>query len=137
LLSITECDQKRREKPQIMCSGSAGDTALRCFAETARELLRVSDHLGRWGGEEFALALPETSLPGAHQTAERLRKQIEATPVVHEAHRFSLTLSIGVCALRAEDSVESIMAQADQVLYKAKETGRNRVVVNSGPRYGA
>jgi diguanylate cyclase (GGDEF)-like protein/PAS domain S-box-containing protein len=130
-LSVLLCDIDYFKRINDRYGHQAGDTALRRFAETAGTLLRTSDHLGRWGGEEFALALPETRLSGAHQTAERLRQQIEEMPVIHEGRHFSLTLSVGVCVLRKEDTVESIIARADRALYKAKETGRNRVVVDS------
>ncbi len=108
---------------------AAGDTVLARLAAVCREELRESDLVGRLGGEEFAVLLPETDAPGARDVAERLRLSIAAceTPTAEGVIRF--TVSIGVAAHRAEETLQNTMARADAALYDAKRAGRDRVVV--------
>ncbi len=108
---------------------AAGDEALVCFSATCRDLLRGEDILGRFGGEEFAILLPETDKTGAAQVAERLRARIEKVQITNEKHAFQFTVSIGAALCSpADDSVKKILDRADQALYEAKSAGRNRVV---------
>jgi diguanylate cyclase (GGDEF)-like protein len=115
---------------------AAGDEALRSFAEACKLALREYDILGRVGGEEFAVALPNTGTDGARVIAERLRRQVEEM-VVRPARgqMFDLTVSIGVASCSGVDlvlgelDIQQILERADAALYKAKQTGRNRVVV--------
>ncbi len=102
-----------------------GDTTLQTFAEILRRNNRSdSDIIGRWGGEEFILILPGTSLHDSVQLARRLREVIQK-------HNFPVigtkTASFGVAAYRRGDSVQSLIRRADDALYKAKNGGRNRV----------
>nr|WP_068429595.1 GGDEF domain-containing protein [Magnetospirillum sp. XM-1]CUW37765.1 conserved protein of unknown function \ len=109
---------------------AAGDEALKAFTNACRVGLREYDILGRVGGEEFAVALPNTGLDGARVIAERLRAAV-AELLVHPAKGqfFDLTVSIGVAQLRETDTnVASLLQRADQALYRAKHGGRNRVV---------
>lgn len=105
-----------------------GDQALVAFAETCRKVIRESDLLGRMGGEEFCLVLPETPLQQARVLAERLREATANLAVpLHDRH-ISLTVSIGLVELGGnEASLESMMRRADLALYRAKAEGRNRV----------
>ena len=107
----------------------SGDCILRHSAGIIRELLRGSDEVFRYGGEEFVILLPATERAGALQVAERIRQQIAATPCHCEGHSITVTCSIGVAELAAQDSADSLFDRADKALYRAKEEGRNRVVV--------
>ena len=106
---------------------STGDSILRDLTQLIINKIKRADLLGRWGGEEFMLLCPDTDANGAEQLAEILRAAIEN-------HDFGISkqvhCSFGVTALEdKEESPESLFARADQALYKAKECGRNRVIV--------
>ncbi len=104
------------------------------MAQAARGALRVSDVLGRLGGEEFAMLLPDTDLAGAMIVAERVRAAVASTEVqsseVREAGAsgsIRVTISIGVAELRGDEPIESLLKRADRALYAAKDLGRDRV----------
>lgn len=105
-----------------------GDEALRAFAITMFANIRGIDKFGRYGGEEFLLILPETSDGAALRTVDRLRKIVAALDWSAISQDMSVTMSAGLAALRADDTADSILARADQLLYRAKDLGRNRVV---------
>ncbi len=90
--------------------------------------VRVSDHLARFGGEEFLLLLPATSLEQGQALMERLRLEIQAYPWQMIAPGIAATISIGIAELRPSDDEDSVLARADAALYRAKQSGRNRVV---------
>ena len=79
------------------------------------------------GGEEFAVALPETTLQEAADAAERVRSLMAETPICYASENFSVTVSIGISEYRAGDSQETLLQRADQAMYQAKQAGRNRV----------
>lgn len=108
-----------------------GDLVLRHLSRTLGETLRTIDLCGRLGGEEFAVLLPETDAAAAFETAERLRAAIAASAVVPEdGPPVRYTVSIGVTTLNTPDSnIDTLLGLADQGLYQAKRTGRNRVCV--------
>jgi diguanylate cyclase (GGDEF)-like protein/PAS domain S-box-containing protein len=107
----------------------AGDMVLQALSQICKEALRDVDLIGRMGGEEFAVLLPETSHEKAAEVAERLRETIAATPIVIETGLpLHITVSIGVTTLTGKDSnIDMLLNQADTALYQAKETGRNRI----------
>jgi len=109
---------------------AAGDEAIRMNVRTTRHLIRQCDVLGRLGGEEFAVLLPETALPGAVLLAERLRRSLAVTAVkAPDGPSFTFTVSIGVSTLhKGEDHIDPMLARADEALYRAKRGGRNRVL---------
>ena len=112
---------------------AAGDVLLKHFARTVGACLRSSDSLGRLGGEEFALLLPQTSLEGAVELAERVRAAVESSSVRCDQVEVAVTVSIGVEQWRGgDDSVESLIVRADHAMYAAKHDGRNRVNVQIG-----
>jgi len=105
-----------------------GDIVLKTIAKVCRAKLRDVDIFGRMGGEEFAVFLPETNKEGAIYAAERLRRALAETPVVFAGGILSFTMSIGVATATDQTlDVESLLKQADIVLYAAKQKGRNRV----------
>ncbi|MEX8517231.1 MAG: diguanylate cyclase [Leptothrix sp. (in: b-proteobacteria)] len=110
----------------------AGDECLRQIAAAlAATLPRSGDLAARYGGEEFAAILPGCSREGAHSVAERLRGLIDAKAIPHARSPTAdhVTISIGSCTIEraAEDSVPDLIEQADQALYRSKQSGRNRV----------
>jgi len=107
----------------------AGDVVLQKLAGILRETLRTVDIVGRIGGEEFAILLPETGIEKAAEVAERLREKVAGTDVVLEAGLpLRFTVSIGVATLQGKDSnIDILLNQSDNALYLAKESGRNLV----------
>jgi diguanylate cyclase (GGDEF)-like protein len=103
----------------------AGDRALRRAAAIALGLLRSTDVCGRWGGEEFLIALPGVGLEGGRESAERMRRALESERAGEGEPR--LTASFGVTAFSPGDTLESLVRRADAALYAAKGSGRNRV----------
>ncbi|OAN54194.1 hypothetical protein A6A05_09095 [Magnetospirillum moscoviense] len=108
---------------------ATGDDALKALVATCKDSLRDIDAIGRMGGEEFAIMLPETGLSGALEVAERLRGNIEALRLkLADGGAIGITASIGLTTCRPEDvAVDILLNRADQALYRAKEAGRNRV----------
>lgn len=113
----------------------SGDAVLKAVAKGIQNELRTTDLFGRIGGEEFAIALPETDHPTAIMIAERLRENIAWTPISGINNpAISISASIGVSSLDSEDkTLDQILARADKALYRAKRTGRNRVCANPEP----
>lgn len=107
---------------------AAGDDALVTIANILRSHARKADILGRLGGEEFAIILPETTLSDAIALAERLRIEIENTTVNNAKSDIHITASFGLATLASEQtSLENLINAADDTLYQAKRKGRNRV----------
>ncbi|MBN7818448.1 diguanylate cyclase [Bowmanella yangjiangensis] len=104
----------------------AGDQVIRTLAKAIRQIVRETDLAGRYGGEEFALVLPDTSAEAALQVAERIREFVQKQAVVYEEHSIPFTISLGICQFNP--SFKGYMAwieQADKALYTAKDSGRN------------
>ncbi|SNR93694.1 GGDEF domain-containing protein [Pseudomonas segetis] len=105
-----------------------GDLALQAAAQTLVNGLREVDVLGRLGGEEFAILLPETDFTQARQVAERLRKNIENMQVLLPSQNtLSMTVSIGLAMNTSQESLDHLLGRADSALYQAKTNGRNRL----------
>jgi diguanylate cyclase len=105
-----------------------GDEVLKSVANLINDSLRNSDTMGRYGGEEFGIILPETDLSGAVVLAERLRVKIASTPVYHDGQKIRVTTSIGVAQLDGEfETIEQFIHAADVALYHSKENRRNQV----------
>lgn len=118
---------------------AAGDRCLQGLAEVCNRNLREVDLIGRLGGEEFAVAMPEADLATARLVAERLRQQIAENEVAGDQGPLRITVSIGVSSARPEDKgLDQTLRRADQALYTAKNSGRNRVAVDGpGPVEGS
>jgi diguanylate cyclase (GGDEF)-like protein len=111
---------------------SAGDEVLRHFVKVTQQQLRSQDELGRLGGEEFAVLLPETGMDNAHAVAERIRRGIEATAARFGNAEIPFTASFGVaCWYSPTESADALLQRADKALYAAKAGGRNRVVLST------
>jgi diguanylate cyclase (GGDEF)-like protein/PAS domain S-box-containing protein len=108
---------------------AAGDAVLQHFAHSLKMLARKTDHIGRLGGEEFVIVLPETDEQGAITFAEKVRTTVFASEVTFDKTMINYTVSIGVatCHDRKAENADTILQRADQALYKAKTTGRNRI----------
>ena len=106
----------------------AGDDVLRRFASSLLANIRMVDKLGRYGGEEFLLVLPDTNLDQAVQIVERQRGIIAAIDWPSLSSDLALTLSAGVSEIGPYDTPEELLARADRALYRAKDAGRNRVL---------
>ena len=110
---------------------SAGDACIQHVATILQQQLkRLSDDVCRYGGEEFGLILPNTDTAGAQQLLEAMRAEIEANPCQIDGTSISLTISAGVVSgiIAFSDEETSLLKTADERLYQAKQTGRNRVV---------
>jgi diguanylate cyclase (GGDEF)-like protein len=106
-----------------------GDEALREVGRRLRAQLRIYDGVGRYGGEEFLMILPNCDLPNALLRANALREIIASTPVNYSGKDRLITMSMGVSvsACEGKAEVEALLNQADDGLYRAKENGRNRI----------
>ena len=108
-----------------------GDAAIKAFVGSCLGVLRREDVLGRMGGEEFAVLLPQTALEGGAAMAERLRRRVAAIELPFGGERVRFTVSIGVSETRPEDtSIEAGLIRADRALYEAKAKGRDRVALD-------
>lgn len=116
-----------------------GDACLRKIAEAARRVVRRSgDTVARFGGEEFAIVLPDTDRTGAYELAQRLRQAVEELRMEHEGSQHSMvTVSVGCATLTPEPGSELniLMEAADRALYEAKRAGRNRVIDAFDPQF--
>jgi diguanylate cyclase (GGDEF)-like protein len=112
---------------------AVGDVVLRELSARLRERVRREDVVGRWGGEEFVVALPETTPDGAAAVAESLRAGVARTPIEADGVTLDVTISIGVAAWTGQD-LDDLVSGADRALYAAKAAGRDRVVVERAVR---
>jgi len=107
---------------------AAGDEVLRGFAGAVHEAMRQTDVFGRYGGEEFLLILTGSSVEAARDAAERIRAAVGSRDWNSAAPGLSVTVSVGITSFRKGDSIEQLLKRADNALYQAKRTGRNRIV---------
>ncbi|MDR3393484.1 MAG: GGDEF domain-containing protein, partial [Parasulfuritortus sp.] len=109
-----------------------GDVVIRNVAQTILKCIRGDDFAVRFGGEEFVVLLPETSLDGATRVAETIRERIAALRLVRRHDNFTLapfTVSLGVATRQPGDTQDSLFQRADRALYQSKDAGRNRVTI--------
>jgi diguanylate cyclase (GGDEF)-like protein len=129
-LALALCDADDFKAYNDRYGHPAGDACLRDIAAIiASCCVRATDLAARYGGEEFALLLPATPVEGALTVLERARARLAERAIAHEGSRCAktVTLSIGLAMWRPEDSAYSLVARADEALYRAKAEGRNRV----------
>jgi diguanylate cyclase (GGDEF)-like protein len=119
----------------------AGDRALAMVGRVLKDGLRASDIACRYGGDEFMIVLPETTLTGAMRAIENLRRRVSATPVDSPAGLMGVSVSVGITAIEYDEEDPSVaIARADAAMYDAKRSGRNRVAVKTAahpPRLAA
>ena len=132
VLSLLMIDLDRFKVVNDRFGHAAGDEALRCFTRTCSAQIRAGDCLGRLGGEEFGVLLPDTGLAGALEVAERVRAAMEACPISGPDGDFYVTVSIGAVSAKAGEGFEAMLARADAAMYAAKQSGRNRVESDGG-----
>jgi diguanylate cyclase (GGDEF)-like protein len=127
-LSLIMFDIDHFKKVNDTYGHDAGDLVLKAIADEARALVRKSDYIGRYGGEEFLIVLPDTGLDNAVALAERLRVNIGDNTVYAGDAAVSVTSSFGVSQFRHELDMRRFIKSADEMLYKAKNSGRNKVL---------
>lgn len=113
----------------------AGDEVLIAVARELSKVSRKTDAVARWGGEEFLFVFPETTSTDAAQIVDRFRAHLAETPIrvsAQDTGELMVTISGGVSELREGDTLETLVERADQGLYRAKETGRNRLMAWRG-----
>lgn len=104
----------------------AGDEALKALAQVVSKTLRPTDVVARYGGEEFVVLLPETGVEEGQQILTRLQRSLTGGLFMHEDKKVLVTFSAGVTAYRDSERIEEALERADQALYEAKRTGKNR-----------
>lgn len=107
-----------------------GDQVLQKLAERCQKTSRTVDLISRYGGEEFVILLPETNLKSASRVAERLRQSIMNDSFPTDAGALRVTISLGVAEAKESDTLHTLIERADVALYKAKDAGRNRVMLD-------
>ncbi len=127
-LSVLMLDLDHFKNVNDQFGHAAGDAVLREFVLRCLELVRKTDMVCRYGGEEFMVFMPSMNCDGAVLLAQRLCRSIAATPVPFEGALIEVTVSIGVTSYRQRESVEAMLARADQLMYCAKHAGRSQVV---------
>ncbi|MBI4809569.1 MAG: diguanylate cyclase [Nitrosomonadales bacterium] len=108
----------------------AGDLALKHLTKVIKETLRPADTVGRYGGEEFLIVLPDTDLNSAVEAMQRLQRDLTKKFFLHNNERILVTFSAGVALRREEEDADALIGRADKAMYKAKQTGKNRVVAS-------
>jgi len=104
-----------------------GDKLLVALSDRCRKVLRTTDILSRYGGDEYILLLPEIDTAEAHLVAERLRKDIASTPFETDGHTLTITISLGIASLGSKcSSLDELIRHCDEALYRAKANGRNQ-----------
>ncbi|MZG31250.1 MAG: GGDEF domain-containing protein [Nitrospinae bacterium] len=106
-----------------------GDKVLKSVAGTVRDSIRVSDQIFRYGGEEFVVILSRVNNKTTPQLAEKICREVERDYFVHNEQKLKVTISIGGAVVTDNDTEQSLFERADKAMYKAKHTGRNRVVM--------
>ncbi|GAA5217281.1 GGDEF domain-containing protein [Corallincola platygyrae] len=127
-LSLLMIDIDHFKKVNDTFGHAMGDEVIKQVAQMIERDCRHNDRLARFGGEEFAVLLPESEICLAELTAERIRQRIESTEIIKEGQEVRVTISVGVAELSATDQhIDRLLDVADKRLYQAKNNGRNRV----------
>ncbi|MCE2979395.1 MAG: diguanylate cyclase [Betaproteobacteria bacterium] len=131
-LSFAMMDLDNFKKLNDRLGHQAGDEALRHLVSVVRTMLRPSDTIGRYGGEEFVLLLPETPLADAKIVIERLQRELTRQFFLHNNEKVLITFSAGVSRMHPGEAGALALARADEAMYRAKRKGRNRVMLADG-----
>lgn len=125
-LAVALMDVDNFKKLNDSLGHAAGDLALKSLAAAVRERLRPVDHLARFGGEEFVVLMPGTALVEASEALSRLQRALTASLFMHEGEDVFITFSAGVTLWRDGEALDATLARADEAMYEAKRTGKNR-----------
>ena len=126
-LSISIVDIDHFKKVNDTHGHTTGDDVLRTIAARLREQIRHPDTLGRYGGEEFLIVLPNSELKAAVEQASRLCQHVRSMHIESNSHKLSVTISIGVAQLKfTEENWEQFLHRADVAMYQAKNNGRDQ-----------
>ncbi|MFV5213342.1 diguanylate cyclase [Azonexus caeni] len=128
LLCVALLDIDNFKKLNDSLGHDVGDQALVHLAAVCRETLRPQDTIARYGGEEFVILLPETRLDDAANALARLQRELTKRFFLHDNDKVLITFSAGVTQMTANDDQGSVIKRADEAMYVAKQTGKNRVV---------
>jgi diguanylate cyclase (GGDEF)-like protein len=126
-LSLVMFDIDFFKRINDQCGHLAGDYVLRELSEVVQDRIRRDEVFARYGGEEFAIMMPETELLGAVTLSETLREKVAEHRFSFQGEQISVTISMGCAAIEAEDTATGLIARADEKLYDAKRSGRNKV----------
>ncbi|WP_339721500.1 diguanylate cyclase [uncultured Paraglaciecola sp.] len=130
VLTLMMCDIDHFKVVNDKYGHDKGDEVIKSLGHIFKSGLRKQDSLARWGGEEYLFLLPETNGEQAMQLAEKLRSKIADTQYKHEDKVFSVTISIGLHQITSTETINQAITKADTNLYKAKEQGRNRCIID-------
>ena len=133
-LSLIMCDIDHFKAINDKYGHRTGDDVIAQIAANFKQALRQHDSVARWGGEEYLFLLPETNSHQAQLLAEKLRIKIEQLNFTSDAKHFNVTVSMGVYQLTQQDSIDQGITNADNCLYRAKQQGRNKVIVDDLPQ---
>jgi len=128
--SIIMCDIDHFKSINDSMGHDAGDYVLVQIAKLLKKSVRQQDTVCRWGGEEFIILLPETDLAGGKKLADKLRKTIESGEFHFNSRKLKITMSFGISFCEQNVTVYTYIKEADELMYQAKKSGRNRVVTN-------
>jgi diguanylate cyclase len=123
-IGLLDIDNFKRLNDEL--GHGAGDEALKSLAARVEQALRPTDHVARYGGEEFVVLLPDTVVDEGQEILTRLQRSLTGGLFMHESRQVFVTFSAGVTAYRSGERVEEALERADQALYEAKRTGKNR-----------
>lgn len=127
IVTVAMCDLDRFKAVNDSFGHAAGDEVLRRVARLLANVMRLSDGVVRWGGEEFLLVLPGIELERARRVVERARSWVENERIEVDGTPLPVTISVGVAERRAGEPRQALIARADEALFVAKHSGRNRV----------
>ena len=125
LLAVVDIDHFKRINDNY--GHLAGDKVLKIIASELNNRLRKTDFMARFGGEEFVLLIPSTPMAGGQQLMDTLRTAIEACPFHFKGERVTITISGGITAFASGEKGDEVFERADQALYRAKRSGRNKI----------
>jgi diguanylate cyclase len=126
-IGLLDVDNFKRLNDEL--GHAAGDTALKSLAEVVGKALRPTDLVARYGGEEFVVLLPDTPVQEGEQILTRLQRSLSGGLFMHEERQVFVTFSAGVTLYRQGEPIEAALERADEALYEAKRTGKNRTCV--------
>jgi diguanylate cyclase (GGDEF)-like protein len=109
-----------------------GDAVLAAISLALREAVREQDSIGRWGGEEFLILMPQASLAQASMVAERLREQVQQMAFTPNGKPLQITMTMGVSEHQSDELLDQLIRRADEALYRGKAQGRDQVVLATG-----